>query len=201
MEILLIVAINGSPDNNGNTAFLLKKTLEQIQEQGVQTVLLNVSQLFADVKVPFCVNCNNPCDGRCLKGTKLEEAANLLRKADGIILGSPVYFGTITGQIKSFWDKMRFLRKEQALLNTVGAAVTVGAGRFGGQETTIRALHDMMLVQGMLIIGDGHFSSDPGHHGVCAQKPAQDDGEALTRLGILAQRIVQVALATKGLRK
>lgn len=198
---MLIVAINGSPDNNGNTAFLLKTALKQIEDLGVETALLNVSELFVGVNLSFCVNCSNPCEGICLKGTKLEEAAELLRRADGLILGSPVYFGTVTGQIKSFWDKMRFLRKEQVLLNTVGAAVTVGAGRFGGQETTIRALHDMMLVQGMLIIGDGHFSSDPGHHGVCAQKPAEDDGEALARLNVLTQRIVQVAQATKVLRK
>ena len=43
--------------------------------------------------------------------------------------------------------------------------------RFGGQETTIKAIHDLMLVQGLIIVGDGHRDFDSGHQGACAQRP------------------------------
>ena len=52
----------------------------------------------------------NPCSGVCYKGTELEEAFELLEKADGVIFGSPVYFGTVSAQMKAFADKARGLR-------------------------------------------------------------------------------------------
>ena len=90
---------------------------------------------------------------------------DLLRRADGILLGSPVYFGTVSAQLKSFWDKTRLLRREKYLINVVGGALAVGGSRFGGQETTLRALQDMMLCQGMIVVGDAHLEEDAGHQG------------------------------------
>jgi multimeric flavodoxin WrbA len=130
----------------------------------------------------------------------LGEALDLLRQVDGLIVGSPVYFGTITGQLAAFWDKTRSLRSDKALLNVVGGVVTVAQARFGGQETTLKAIHDLMLVQGMIIVGDGHREFDCGHHGVCAQRPSKDDANAINRVRILARRIVEVAGATRALR-
>ena len=142
-----------------------------------------------------------PCSGACYRGSELETAYRRLAAADALILGSPVYFGTVSAQLKAFWDKTRKLRSELALLNTVGAALAVGAARFGGQETTLKALFDMMLVQGMLIVGDGHRSGDAGHQGACAHQPAAEDQNAARRVSLLAQRVVEVARATSGLRQ
>ena len=71
------------------------------------------------------------------------------------------------------------------------AAVSVGAARFGGQETTVKALHDMLLIQGMSIVGEGIGDADAGHQGVCAQKPAAEDSYALERAAILGRRLAQ----------
>ncbi|MDI6688874.1 MAG: NAD(P)H-dependent oxidoreductase [Actinomycetota bacterium] len=40
----------------------------------------------------------------------MEEVFNLLKQADGVVLGSPVYFGTVSAQMKAFWDKTRDIR-------------------------------------------------------------------------------------------
>ena len=77
----------------------------------------------------------------------------------------------------------------------------MGSSRYGGQETTIKALHDIMLVHGMIIVGDGYFEKDCGHHGVCAQKPALADDNALNRAEILGKRMVEVCNATQSLRQ
>ena len=61
-----------------------------------------------------------------------------------------------------------------------------------GRETTIRALHDIMLVHGMTIVGDGFFEDDCGHHGVCAHNPAENDEFAVKRAEILAKRIFDI---------
>lgn len=198
---MLILGINGSANKDGNTAFLLEEALAAARKTGAETKLLHVVDILDDLDSPFCELCSSPCEGICAEGNKLGEAFDLLRQADGVLMGSPVYFGTVSSQLKAFWDKTRVLRKEKSLLNVVGGAITVAGARFGGQETTLRALHDMMLVQGMIIVGDGLMDYDCGHQGACAHRPAQNDDNGIKRTHILAQHVVEVANATKGLRK
>ncbi|MGI6145538.1 MAG: flavodoxin family protein [Clostridia bacterium] len=197
---MFFVAINGSPNKDGNTVFLLKKGLEQLELMGAQTELIHTQEVLKSVKVPFCTVCSAICTGACLKGTLMEEVLQKLREADGLLIGSPVYFGTVSGQLKAFWDKLRCLRSEKKLLNVVGGAVAVGASRFGGQEGTLRAIHEMMLVQGMTIIGDGQKDNDCGHYGVAAQRPATEDQYAQQRMIIMAKRLFEVSQATQNLR-
>lgn len=205
---VLVLAINGSPRKDGNTARVLKAALDEAAALGADTAFIQVSEVLGAVKVPYCVHCSIQCKGVCYEGTVLAEMFDLLRRADGVFLGSPVYFGTVSAQLKSFWDKTRRLRHEFALLNVVGGAVAVGGARFGGQETTISALHDMMLVQGMTLIGDGHMSGDVGHQGVCAQQFIGNDPSAdkrahqvNKRMRLLVHRVVEVARATAELRE
>lgn len=197
---MFIVGINGSPNKKGNTAFMLKTALEAAEAAGARTAVIHVADSLAGTGQPFCVYCSMPCDARCYRGTPLAEALQILREADGILVGSPVYFGTVSAQLKSFWDKTRLLRSEKSLLNVVGGVLAVGASRFGGQETTVRAIQDMMFCQGMIVVGDGHLDDDAGHQGACAQRPSASDVVGLKRCRILARRIVEVAQATVGLR-
>jgi len=197
---MIILAINGSPRPDGNTAHLLHSVRQIVEDAGAEFIFLQVSEILKGQKVPYCVACSSPCAGKCFRGTKLEETFKTMRKADGIIIGSPVYFSTVSAPLKAFWDKTRSLRREKALLNVVGGAVTVGNARYGGQETALRAIHDMMLCQGMTVVGDGFSEDDAGHQGACAQEPAGEDAQALKRVQALAKRVVEVARATRGLR-
>ncbi len=197
---MFILGINGSPNKDGNTAYLLQEGLAVARELGAETQLIHVSEALAGLEVPFCENCSSPCEGSCGEENKFGAALDLLRTADGLIVGSPVYFGTISGQLKAFWDQTRVLRGEKALLNVVGGGVTVAAARFGGQEAALKAIHDLMLVQGMIVVGDGHRDYDCGHQGACAQRPSRQDANGINRTRILARRIVEVAEATRGLR-
>jgi len=197
---MLIVAINGSPNPEGNTAYMLRAALEEVNAAGAEGRLIQLSEILARVKVPYCLACSNPCEGKCFRGTALDEAYGLLRRCDGIIMGSPVYFCTVSAQLKAFWDKTRALRKDKALLNVPGGALSVGAARFGGQETTLRAMQDMMLCQGMIIVGDGHMDNDAGHLGASAQRMARDDQDGTARSRMLARRVLEVARATVELR-
>jgi len=149
---------------------------------------------------PFCTGCETPCRGVCYQGTELEGVLERISEADGLLVASPVYFGNVSAQLKSFWDKTRRLRREKRLLNIVGGALSVGASRFGGQETALRAIHSMMLIQGMILVGDSHEKS-PGHHGACAFQPAEEDGFAQKRAAMLGRRVAEVCRVTASLRK
>jgi multimeric flavodoxin WrbA len=174
--------------------------LSEAEKSGAKTKLINAAEVLADLDLPFCNNCTYPCIGACAEGNKLGDALETLRQTDGLIIGSPVYYGTISGQLAAFWDKTNTLWGSRSLLNVVGGAVSVAMARFGGQETTVKAIHDLMLIQGMIIVGDGHRDFDCGHHGVCAQQPSMKDINAIDRARIMARRIVEVAEATQSLR-
>ncbi|QGP92562.1 NAD(P)H dehydrogenase [Neomoorella glycerini] len=198
---MLIVGINGSPKKEGNTAFLVREGLAAAAAAGAATALIHIAEALADQKIPYCTQCSSPCQGACSRNNRLGEAYDLLRRADGILIGSPVYFGSVSAQLKAFWDKSRILRKEKALYNVVGAGVTVGGSRFGGQETTLKALFDMMLIQGMMIVGDGFSEADCGHQGSCGQAPAHSDDFAVARVRLTGKRLAEVAAATTTLRQ
>jgi len=197
---MIIYGLNGSPKKDGNTNLLLEGALSAAQEFGAETKLLNVQEILSVLEEPFCDACSKPCNKSCYEGTEVEEVFEKIKTIDGLILGSPVYFGMVSGQLKAFWDLTRDLRKGLHLMNVVGGAIAVGHSRFGGQETTIKALHDMMMIQGMIIIGDG-YGDDPGHQGAAAQDPVTVDGNDIKRAKILGQRIASIAEATKEIRK
>lgn len=196
-----VAAINGSPNKNGNTAFLLREALQECEKMGAETQLIQCREALKDQRNPFCKACSSPCTAKCLEGKELEKYYEIISRADGLLVGSPVYFGTISGQLKAFWDKSRTLRGNKKLLNVVGGALTVGASRFGGQETTLRAIQDIFLVHGMIIVGDGYQDDDCGHIGAAAQRPSDEDDNGIRRAHIIGKRVVQVAAATQKLRK
>jgi len=201
---LKILALNGSPNKNGNIEFLIdviEKELTQNviaraegswQSSDFEFEKVNVLEALHTAKWFPCTACSNPCSGACFKGTEVEKVFSKMKEAEFLILASPVYFGTVSGILKCFWDKTRSLRSEKALIGKKCAAVASGHSKFGGQETTIRALHDMALIQGMEIIADGAMEFDAGHHGVASSGNAQEDEFAIHRCKVLASRIMNI---------
>jgi NAD(P)H dehydrogenase (quinone) len=112
--------------------------------------------------------------------------------ADGIIIGSPVYFGQPASEIKRFIDDSINVRKQ--LENKVGAAFVSSGHRAGGRETTIMALLQMFLVHGMLVCGDPISSG--GHFGAVASG-SPDDRSSQECTG-LAKKVVTVARNLSG---
>lgn len=189
---MYILAVNGSPNREGNTAFLLQEVLAAAREEGVDGKLFHVMDALRGQKNPFCMACSSPCKEAChSKDAGLKELCDALEAAAAVVLGSPVYFGTVSAQLKAVWDKTRAIRSRRTLVGKPAAAVSVGAARFGGQETTLKALHDMLLVQGMSLVGEGTRDEDAGHQGVCAQRPAAEDPFAVERARILGRRLAQ----------
>ncbi len=190
---MLIVGINGSPDRSGSTAFLIEEILKHCVSLGAQTQIIQVMDALREQERPYCIACATPCPEKCHQIESLANAYDLLRKCDALVVGSPVYFGTLSAPLKAFWDKSRNLRGEKALVNKPAGAVAVGAARFGGQETTVRAIQDILLVHGMRIVGDGSERGGAGHQGVCATRPANEDSFAIERARIMAQGLYEAS--------
>jgi len=138
------------------------------------------------------------------EGVKDVEGVNVILKAtsevtkedflnsDGIIAGSPVYFGVMSASLKQVFDEFVSLRKKME--GKVGAAFATSGDITGGKETTMMSIIQVMLIYGMIIVGDPMSAS--GHYGVaCTGTPDEKTLENGRKLG---QR---VALLVKRLNK
>ncbi|MEJ2690730.1 MAG: flavodoxin family protein [Deltaproteobacteria bacterium] len=100
--------------------------------------------------------------------------------ADGIIAGSPVYFGVMASQLKKVFDD--FVSTRRKMENKVGAAFATGGYHTGGKETTILSILQCMLIYGMIIVGDPLEAS--GHYGVgCVGAPDESAADEGFKLG------------------
>ena len=109
-------------------------------------------------------------------------------EAGGVIAGSPVYFGTMSAQLKSVFDT--FVSTRRKMEGKVGAAFATSADPTGGKETTLMSIIQALLIYGMVIVGDPMAAS--GHYGTaCAGLPDQRTLENGEKLG---RRVAETAL-------
>jgi multimeric flavodoxin WrbA len=104
------IAINGSPRKNWNTASLLKKTLNGAAAAGAETEIFHLYDL--DFKgCTSCFACKlkvGPSYGNCAMNDDLTPVLEKIEKADALVMGSPVYFGDVSGEMRSFMERLCF---------------------------------------------------------------------------------------------
>ncbi|MFH1350538.1 MAG: flavodoxin family protein, partial [Pseudomonadota bacterium] len=105
-----VMAFNGSPRKEWNTATLLENALEGAASKGAETELIHLY----DLNFKGCVSCfscktrGGKSYGRCAVKDDLTPIFDKIGEADGIILGSPIYLGTVTGEMRSFMERLVF---------------------------------------------------------------------------------------------
>ena len=105
-----VIAFNGSPRKRWNTATLLKKALEGAESQGAETELINLYDLnFKGCKSCFsCKTKGSRSYGKCAVRDDLTPILERIEDFDAIILGSPIYLGTVTGEMRSLIERLVF---------------------------------------------------------------------------------------------
>ena len=105
-----VIAINGSPRKNWNTDTLLKKALDGAASAGAETEMVYLY----DLKFRGCVSClacklkKEPRPNRCVLRDDLTAVLDKVHEADAVILGSPIYFSEVTGEMRSFFERFLF---------------------------------------------------------------------------------------------
>jgi NAD(P)H dehydrogenase (quinone) len=110
-----------------------------------------------------------------------------LKEADGIVIGSPTYYGLMAAEVKQLFDRSSEVRGD--LEGKVGAAFTSSASFEGGNQTTLLSILNAMLIHGMVIVGDPMESG--GHYGAIAV--GEPGGEALQACKLLGSRVAMLA--------
>jgi len=119
-------------------------------------------------------------DVKCILKPASEVTKDDFLKSDGIIAGSPVYFGTMAAGLKEVFDKFVGIRSQMG--DKVGAAFATSGDLSGGKETTIISIIQAMLINGMIIVGDPLDAT--GHYGVsCAGIPDKQTALNAAKLG------------------
>lgn len=151
-----VAIISGSPRKGKNSEQILESIVNKLNDAKIESNIIKLSQ----TKVKPCIHCDF-CkkNSYCNHDENANKVNELLAEAHGIIAISPVYFGSISGQLKSLFDKTFPLRRNGFKLKAkLGLAVVVGGARSGGQELAIQNIHTWMLIHGMMIMGDNnHF--------------------------------------------
>jgi multimeric flavodoxin WrbA len=105
-----VIAFNGSPRKEWNTAIMLKKALEGAASKGAETELIHLY----DLKYKGCISCfackekGGKSYGKCAVKDDLTPIFKKIEQAEAIILGSPIYLGSITGEMQSFTERLVF---------------------------------------------------------------------------------------------
>lgn len=105
-----VMAFNGSPRKNWNTATLLNKVLEGAASKGAETELIHLY----DLNYKGCISCfackviGGKSYGKCPVQDDLAEIFKRVEEADALILGSPIYWGRVTGEMAAFMDRLLF---------------------------------------------------------------------------------------------
>lgn len=154
-----VVAINGSPRKKGNTELMLKEVMDVLEQKGIDTELVQLGGKKVNGCVA-CMKCKKEKDGFCHeKNDVLNECIKKMTEADGILLGSPVYFSDVTTEIKALIDVAGYaLRasKKNPLKRKVGAGVA--AVRRAGAMPALDSMNHFFLINEMFIPGSSYWN-------------------------------------------
>ncbi len=130
-----VLAINGSPKNNGNTATAMEAMKDVFNENNIEMEIITVGN--KDIRGCIgCGRCASAGNGRCEAFDDIvNEALEKMEEADALLIGSPVYYAGMNGTMKSFLDRMFFAGNAKGMFIHKVAGAVVAVRRTGGSET------------------------------------------------------------------
>lgn len=175
-----VLIINGSPHSKGNTAIALGEMVKIFDAEGVETKVVHVG----NKAIRGCIACGKCFElGRCVFNDLVNETAPFFEEADGVVIGTPVYFASANGTIVSFLDRLFFSTPFDKTMK-VGASVAIA--RRAGTTATFDELNKYFTIRGMPIASSQYwndvFGREPGE--------AVQDAEGLQIMRTLARNMV-----------
>ncbi len=197
---ITLLGISGSP-RKASTAFVIRSALRYAQQDfAAETDYFSLH----NKKITFCNHCDHCLREKkgCVHRDDMDEAYEKMAKADAIIMGTPVYNGSITGQLKTFMDRCRAMvaGNSKALKNKVGAGIAVGGDRTGGQELALLVIHSFYLANKMIPTSGGPFGANLGGavwSRDLGESGAQKDAEGFRTVYSTVDRLLELALFMK----
>lgn len=161
-----VIAINGSPRKNGNTSILLNTVIDELNNEGIETELIHIgSKKFNPCR--GCRKCYEIKDKQCHSNNPMfNEIVEKICDAEGLLLGSPVYFADITAEMKALIDVVGYVNRSNSGLfrRKVGAAVS--AVRRAGSIHALDSMNHFFQANEFIMPGSTYWNlamgRDPG---------------------------------------
>jgi len=174
-----VLMLNGSPRANGNTAAALNEMAKTFREEGVEVEIVHVGHL----PIRGCAACGQ-CRklGKCVFDDPVNEVAPKLEEADGLVLGSPVYYASANATLMAFVQRL-FYSTSFSKIMKVGASVVVA--RRGGLSATYDEMNKFFGISGMPIASGQYWNS---LHGAAPGEASRDE-EGMQGMRTLARNM------------
>jgi multimeric flavodoxin WrbA len=174
-----VIAINGSPKPKGNTYLALKTACDELENQNIETEIIHVGNM----EIKGCISCGRCKEGQCVySDEKLREIVSKIHSADGLLLGSPVYYASIAGTMKCFLDRLFYPNQGRMRLK-IGASVAVL--RRSGGVATFDQLNNYFLISEMVVAPSFYWNAVHGG----APGEVFEDAEGISGLKNLANNM------------
>ena len=176
---MLVLLLNGSPRENGNTFLSLTEMAKTLNEEGIETEIIQAGKSM----IRGCVACGG-CKklGKCVFNDLVNEIAPKFEAADGLVVGTPVYYAMANGTIMSLLQRL-FYSTQFSKTMKVGASVVVA--RRGGLSSTYDEVQKFFGISGMPIASGRYWNSVHGG----APGEAQEDLEGMQGMRTLARNM------------
>jgi multimeric flavodoxin WrbA len=180
-----VVGFNGSPRKDGNTTMLMNHLLRRIEREGIETELVQL----AEKEIRGCISCFK-CfenqDRRCaVKRDAANEYIEKMIGAQGIVLGSPVYFQDVTAEMKALIDRAGFVGLANGRMYKDKVGGSLACLRRSGGTHTVDTMNHFFLAQEIVIAGRAL--------GVGKEKgEVEQDEEGIERATSLGQKMAWV---------
>lgn len=180
-----VVAFNGSPRKDGNTASLIKKVFEQLNSRNIETELIQLGgELVRGCMA--CGQCRVNQNAKCvIDDDIINTCIAKMVAADGIIIGSPTYFSNVSAEVKALIDRAGYVTRGNGYLlrRKLGAAIV--AVRRAGALITFNAINDFFLINEMIVPGASYWNLGIGRE----PGDVETDAEGLNTMNSLAENI------------
>lgn len=173
--------INGSPNENGCTQAAMDEVIHVLNENGIETEKLWLGKK----AMPDCMACMKCQEiGKCVFQDQVNEIGARIDEFDGIIVGSPVYYGGPNGRLTSFLDRLFFSVPDDKFNGKLGASIV--SCRRGGASAAFERLNQYFLMENMHVVSSQYWNQV---HGFSAEDVKKDE-EGLQTMRTLARNIV-----------
>jgi len=154
---LIISAFNGSPRKDGNTSIAIDTVFEELKNKNIETNQIYLYDY--DIKpCTACTACVKNKDLKCALDADFNKLYQEILDSDGIILGSPVYVASVTGQMKLFLDKLAMVSKANNDPNARKVGASIAVGRRAGHLPTLQAMNSALLVCQFIVPGSSYWN-------------------------------------------
>lgn len=180
-----VIAFNGSPRKEGNTASLIKHVLAELEKEGIETEMVQIGGKSVH-GCTACAKCYENKDKRCVIDKDIvNECIEKMIEADGIILASPTYFADLTPELKALIDRAGFVAKanNEMFRYKVGAAVV--AVRRAGAVHVFDSINHFFTISQMIIPGASYWNIGIG----LAEGEVEKDEEGVRTMQVLGQNM------------